>query len=283
MKITVIGGDERTVRLIDLLIKDKHKVKTFGFNKLDINTNESLRESIKESEVIIGPLPCSKDNICLNTPFNSEEITIEELFENIKKDQIFIAGYITEEILSRTNFYNISTVDLLAREELAILNAISTAEGGVQLAMEETDRTIHGSNIMILGFGRVGKLLAKMLKGLDANVFVEARNHADLAWIKSYGYQSVHLDQIEDYLPKMDLIFNTIPSLILGEEMLEMLRKESLIIDLASKPGGVDFEKAKQIGIKTIWALGLPGKVAPQTSAEIMKESIYNIVSELGV
>lgn len=286
MKITVIGGDERSVRLIDLLIKDEHNIRIFGFDKLEmnsLNTSGNLVTAIKESEIIIGPLPCSKDNKVLNTPFNSEDIIIEEVFKTMTKKQIFIAGQITEEISKAADIYNILTMDLLDREELAVLNAIPTAEGGIQLAMEEMDITIHGSNIMILGFGRIGKLLAKMLKGIGANVFVEARNYADLAWVKSYGYKSVHLNEIQGYLPGMDLIFNTIPSMILTEQMLKRLGKESIIIDLASKPGGVDIENARKVGIKTIWALGLPGKMAPQTAAEVMKESIYNIIWELEV
>lgn len=286
MKITVIGGDQRSVKLIDLLLNDGHEIKIFGFDELEtnsINMSESLELAIQNSNIIIGPLPCSEDNKILNTPFNSEKIKIEDLFKAMTKNQVFIAGKITEEISNMANFYNIVNIDLLDREELAVLNAIPTAEGGIQLAMEEMEITIHGSNVMILGFGRIGKLLAKMLNGLGANVFVEARNYADLAWIKSYGFKSLHLNEIKDYLPKMDLVFNTIPSMILINENLLELKKETLVIDLASKPGGVDFENADKIGIKAIWALGLPGKVAPKTAAEIMKTSIYNIIEELGV
>lgn len=286
MKITVIGGDQRSVKLINLLLNDGHEIKIFGFDELEtnsINMSESLELAIQNSNIIIGPLPCSEDNKILNTPFNSEEIKIEDLFKVMTKNQVFIAGKITEEISNMANFYNMVNIDLLDREELAVLNAIPTAEGGIQLAMEEMEITIHGSNVMILGFGRIGKLLAKMLNGLGANVFVEARNYADLAWIKSYGFKSLHLNEIKDYLPKMDLVFNTIPSMILIKENLLELKKETLVIDLASKPGGVDFENADKIGIKAIWALGLPGKVAPKTAAEIMKTSIYNIIEELGV
>ena len=147
--------------------------------------------------------------------------------------------------------------------------------------MEETTRTIHDSNIMVMGYGRVGKILANMLKGIGANVYCEARKNVDLAWIKAYGYTPVHLNEIEKVLGKMDIIINTIPHVILDEQKLEKIDKDCLIIDLASNPGGVDRTVAKKHGLKTIWALSLPGKVAPLTSAEFIKDTIYNIFKEL--
>ena len=143
--------------------------------------------------------------------------------------------------------------------------------------------TLHDCKALILGFGRIGKILAKMLQGLGVKVFVEARKYSDIAWIKSYGYKPVYINELGDYLGKMDVIFNTIPHIVLDANMLGKLKNDCLIIDLASKPGGVDFERAKGMGIKVIWALSLPGKVAPITAAKFIKETIYNILEELGV
>jgi dipicolinate synthase subunit A len=166
---------------------------------------------------------------------------------------------------------------------MAILNAIPTAEGAIQIAMEELPITLHNSNVLILGYGRIGKILAKMLHGIGANVYVEARKYADIAWIKSYCYKPVMLNEISQIIGDMNLVVNTIPSLILNCELLNKLNKDCLVIDLASKPGGVDFDKAKEFGIKAIWALSLPGKVAPVTAAEFIKNTVYNIIEELGV
>lgn len=285
MRISVLGGDDRSIKLANLLQKDGHNIKLFGFDKLENNIfkiSENLDLAIEKSDIVIGPLPCSNDNILLNTPLYSQQIRIEEIFSNMNKDQIFIGGKISKEISDMAKNYDIHIMDLFKREEIAVLNAIPTAEGAIQVAMEETETTIHGANIMILGFGRIGKILAKMLQGIGANVYVEARSYSDLAGIQSYGYNPIHLTEIELYLQEMDLVFNTIPSMILDEEMLLKLKKECLVVDLASIPGGVDFEKAKELGINTIWALGLPGKVAPMTAAKIMKDTIYNIIEELG-
>jgi dipicolinate synthase subunit A len=201
----------------------------------------------------------------------------------MSKNQVFIAGRISEKITHLAEIYNVYSIDILEREEMAVLNAIPTAEGAIQIAMEETPITLHNSNIMILGFGRIGKILAKMLDGIGANVFVEARKYSDIAWIRSLSYKPVYINELSDYLSKMDIIFNTIPSTILNLDLLKIINKDSLIIDLASKPGGVDFEKAKELGLKVIWALSLPGKVAPITAARFMKDTIYNIIEELGV
>lgn len=284
MKITLLGGDKRSIQLANLFLEDGHDLKIFGFDNIGLTlvTSENLAISIEGSDVVIGPLPSSNDDKLLNTPLYNGEITIDEVFNAMTKKQIFIAGKVTKEILRIANKYDILTKDLLDREELAVLNAIPTAEGGVQVAMEEMDTTIHDSNVLVLGFGRIGKILSKIIHGMGANTFVEARRHEDLAWIKSYGYNPVHLNELKSNLSNMDLIFNTIPSMILTEENLLMLKKDCLVVDLASKPGGVNFEKAKELGIKTVWALGLPGKVAPSTAAKIMKDTIYNIIQELG-
>ncbi|MDF2987058.1 MAG: phosphoglycerate dehydrogenase-like oxidoreductase [Eubacterium sp.] len=149
--------------------------------------------------------------------------------------------------------------------------------------MEEMPITLHNSNALILGYGRIGKALAKMLQGIGANVFVEARKYADIAWIKAYGYKPVSLTELSQTVKDMNVIFNTIPSIVLNHEILKILNQECLIIDLASKPGGVDFDKAKELSLRAIWALSLPGKVAPVTAAEFIKDTVFNIIEELGV
>ncbi|MGJ0845131.1 dipicolinate synthase subunit DpsA [Tissierella praeacuta] len=285
MRISVLGGDERSVKLANLLQEDGNHIDLFGFDNLKVDglkISENLDLAIEKSNIVIGPLPCSKDNILLNTPLYSKEIKIEEIFNKMNSNQVFIGGKISNEISNIAKHYNIDTVDFLKREEMAVLNAIPTAEGAIQVAMEKMEITIHGSNIMILGFGRIGKILAKMLQGIGANVYIEARNYSDLAWVSTYGYNPIHLSEMKDYLQEMNVVFNTIPSMILNEEMLLKLNKECLVVDLASIPGGVDFKRAEELGINTVWALGLPGKVAPMTAARIMKDTIYNIIGELG-
>jgi dipicolinate synthase subunit A len=287
MKYTVIGGDLRNVKLAEAIACDGNQVNLFGFENAGFESTldevGDLDAAIDDSQIVIGPLPCTNDNEILNTPFHRDKIYINEVFRKMKKNQLFIAGRISDRIMQMTKAYNVYTIDILEREEMAVLNCIPTAEGAIQIAMEELPVTLNGSRILILGYGRLGKVLARMLSGIGAEVWAEARKYSDLAWMKANGINSVYINDLNDYLCKMDVIYNTIPSRILDGERLEKLSRECLVIDLASKPGGVDFERAKALGIKVIWALSLPGKVAPVTAANYMKQTIYNIIEELGV
>ncbi|MBZ4646377.1 MAG: dipicolinate synthase subunit [Petroclostridium sp.] len=283
----IIGGDLRQIKMANGLAKDGYGVKIFGFSDIefhkDIIQANNIQEAVSGVDVIVAPLPCSLDNETVNAPFYNERIYFNDLFKQMLRNQLFVGGKISEKINNLAKVYNIYVIDYFEREELTVLNAIPTAEGAIQIAMEELPITLHNSNCLVLGFGRIGKILSKMLVGIGANVTVEARKYEDLAWIKSYGYTGVHLNKLGEIIGNYDVIFNTIPSVILNTEILSKIKKDCLVIDLASKPGGVDFDMARDMGIKTIWALSLPGKVAPDTAGDIIKDTIFNIIDELGV
>ena len=130
------------------------------------------------------------------------------------------------------------------------------------------------------GYGRIGKVLSEMLKGLGANVTVSARKPADLAWIQLNGYQAVQTSQLADLPGNFDFVFNTIPSFIFTRKVLSKHHKDTLFIELASTPGGFDKEAVSKLGLKLIPALSLPGKVAPRAAGNIIKDTIYNIMEE---
>jgi dipicolinate synthase subunit A len=288
-KVSVIGGDLRIVNLIELLAKDDFLVYTYGLeNSEDLIESQNVRkctsisELVNSSEIIIGPVPMTNDSENLSAPFSEEKISIEELINTMaNKNKTFLAGQLSEKIINNLQEKNVKYIDLLKREELVVLNTIATAEGAIQITMENTQKTIHGSNVLIMGFGRVGKVLAKMLDGIGAKVSCEARKNSDIAWIKAYGYNPIHLSELESELGNYDIIINTIPFQILDENRLKCIKKECTIIDLSSNPGGVDRRAARELGLKLIWALSLPGKVAPMTSAEFIKETLYHILKEL--
>ena len=181
----------------------------------------------------------------------------------------------------QANDLQVKVVDIMKREELSVLNAISTAEGAIKIAIEETPKNLHGSNILVLGFGRIGKVLSHMLNGLGAKVSCEARKNSDLAWIKAYGYDAIPLSELNENLYKFDIIINTIPYIVLDKEALENVKEDALVIDLASNPGGVDRKAIKEKQIKFVWALSLPGKISPITSAEFIKETLFNVVKDM--
>lgn len=285
LKYTILGGDKRSLELGKLLIKDGNDVCIYGFDRLEQYKYESVRlnEAIEYADVIVGPLPFSTDNINVNAPFSNEVIPIDKVFNLMSEKQLIVGGKFNIEHEEKLKNMNLKLADYFKREEMQVLNAIPTAEGAIQIAMEETPITIHNSNVIVLGYGRIGKVLSKMLYGIGANVHVEARKYSDLAWIKNYGYIPIHQKKLKTYLPRMNIVFNTIPQMILNMELLKSIDSNCIIIDLASKPGGVDLEAAKELEIKAISALGLPGKVAPVTAAMVIKNTIYNIIEEVDV
>lgn len=161
-------------------------------------------------------------------------------------------------------------------------NAVPTAEGALYLAMESTDHTLHGSRCLIIGYGRIGRLLADRLLSLGAEVTVSARKYGDLAWIQAWGCQSIQTGALTGQLDRFDLIFNTAPALILDGARLRETREDCVIIDLASAPGGVDRKAAQRLDRQVICAPGLPGKVAPRTAAAAIRDSVYHILEERG-
>lgn len=257
VKMCVLGTDERSKYI----------------RKMYINELGSLN-SFDNADIIIGPTPFSKDDVKVN----GESLECNELINHMAgSNKILYAGAISKNMKTKFKKKNIKFYDILEEDGVAILNSIPTSEGAIDIAMNMTDFTIHGSNVLVLGYGNIGKILSKMLYGIGANVYCEARNKKDLAFIKAMGYNSISLDKLDSYLGDMDIIFNTIPAMILDEKRLKCLKKESVIIDLASSPGGVDFSKAKEFKINTTWALALPTKVAPRTAAVYLK----NVIDEL--
>ena len=280
--ISIVGGDLRIVYLAKMLANEKYKIKIFGIDKEELFRNNikicnSIEETVKDNKYVISSIPFSKDGLYLNTPFSESKITVKDFFKIIS-NKTLIAGSFKDNIIDLAEKNNIEIIDLMENEKIAINNTISTAEGTIKIAIEETDKTIFNSNILILGFGKVGKIVAERFYGLKGNIFCEARREEDIAWIKAYGYNAIKLEDIDEKLNKFDIIINTIPAKVVNEERLKIINRECLIIDLASNPGGVDYMAAEKYGIKTIHALGIPGKIAPYTSATYLKESIIKLL-----
>ena len=287
MKFAIIGGDLRIVKLAEMLAKEENEVYVYGVEKAidlkdfkNIKQCDTIKKAIQDVEIVIGPIPFSSNGNTINMPFSGNEVTIREMM-HVLNAKVLIAGGITPDVYGMANDEYIEIIDIMKREELAVLNTIATAEGTIQLAIENTNKILHGSEVLILGFGRIGKVLARKLAGLSAKVTCAARKDEDLAWIQAYGHKATNINTIGSNLNKFDIIINTVPHIILTEERLKQVKKDCLLIDLASNPGGIDKKTVKDQNLKFVWALSLPGKVAPTTSAEFIKDTIYNIVKEI--
>ena len=284
--ILVLGGDKRNINLANLLCEEGYNVSVFAFDDYTLfspkaEIRKSLYDALENSEVIITGLPSTTDDITLNTPLYSEKIYFYSLFDMMKKNKIFLGAKLDSKLLHMADVYDVRAVDYFEREELMVLNAIPTVEGALEIAMRETDFTIHSSNCLVLGFGRIGKLLARHLRSMGANVYVEARKKSDLSWIKALGYKGVNIKNVDYGIGHYDIIFNTVPHKILKNQSYEKIKNGCVLVELASSPGGFDIDKSRIYGLKLINGGGLPGKCAPASAAVYIKDTIVNILNEL--
>ncbi len=283
-RLLFLGGDNRQLRAANRIAENGVQVTALGLSESSAG-NVSRIEDINDRDIdytaVVLPLPYSTDGVNVNAPELKKKIAVSEVIQKLPRDCCILAGKSDAALRKLAEGKNITLVDYFDREELQILNAIPTAEGAIQIAMQETPFTLHSSKCLIIGNGRIGKILAKMLQGIGASVTVASRKRKDMAQVVSYGYKSLEFGALYDNVGNFDVIFNTAPSLVLDADMLVKTRRDAVVIDLASKPGGVDFETARKMGIKVIWALSLPGKVAPHTAGDIIGKTILNILNEL--
>lgn len=287
MKYGILGGDFRNVELVKLLAKEKNIVYTYGLEK-EIQKLESdniiICDDIKElqdTDIVITSIPLSKDNININMPLNiyGKESKIDEALK-VMNNRLIFTGSVSSEILRKFKLYNIEILDIMKNEEFAVLNAIPTAEETIRIIIDNTKKVLHNANCLIMGYGRIGKVLAKKLNALSVKVECLVSDNIEKIWCRVEGYNYIEFENIKnksDLLKKYDIIINTIPKIILTDELKE-IRKDTLIIDLASKPYGIDRSIVKQENLNFIEALGLPGKSAPITVAENMYELIKNTI-----
>ena len=167
-----------------------------------------------------------------------------------------------------------------AREELLAANAVATAEGAIGVLLGETERTLWRSRVLVTGWGHVARALAPRLAALGAEVCVCARSPGARAWIAAEGLEALGLPELQDALPGCGIVINTVPAPMLTAARVAGMKPDALILDLASAPGGTDFEAARAFGIRALTAPGLPGKWSPQTAAEAVRDAVYNILED---
>ncbi len=209
-----------------------------------------------------------------------KSISCAELSGQLNKNALVVGGRLNTEIVEYFSSLGHDVIDYFVREELVVRNCIPTAEGALLIAMQELAVTIQGTRTLVIGFGRVAKASAKAFSALGSSVSVAARRLSQLAQAENENYEAFYLGSLKEKADKFDVVINTVPALILTKDILERLQKDCLVIDLASKPGGTDFEAARQLNVRAVHALALPGKTAPKTSGEIIADAIKNIYYE---
>lgn len=279
----IVGGDDRLVELARIYERKGYEVSTYGMDMVEIENvtnHRSLDDALMNSGIVVCPVPFAKDVTKVNTRYSQADIEIEELFQKLRKDHILLLGAINNYSKELAKKYDTNYIDYFNDEGYQILNTIPTAEGAIAMIINGTGETLFGSKVLVLGYGRIGKLLSGYLKGLGAEVYVEARSASDLAWINARGMTAVALGELPFYAGKMNIIVNTVPALLLDCRLLELLKPEVFILDLASNPGGTDFACAAEKGIKAVHALGIPGKVACKSAAVYIYDTINKCLKE---
>ena len=276
-----VGGDARQTYTAGTLA-GYGKVYAYG---IDIEKNSAIRtenlDSMEEkADVLVLPM-MKKDGLKIECS-DGKNVCCTELVPHLKKGALVLGGRMGIKLIEFFSALGYDVADYFNREELVIRNCIPTAEGTLQIAMQETGKVIFNMPVLVTGYGRVAKAVAKLFRAVGAKVSVSARRLSALAEAENDGMNVFSLEEMYGHIPAFSVIVNTVPSMIFDEGMLEAVSKNTVIIDLASKPGGVDFSSAEKLNRRVIHALALPAKSAPVTSGEIIARTVINIILERG-
>ncbi|WP_139488930.1 dipicolinate synthase subunit DpsA [Brevibacillus dissolubilis] len=283
--VAFVGGDARQLEVIKKCIQLDATVTLFGFDNLESSFTGATKkpltcEALKDVNALILPIVGTDDRGFVESIFCSKPIQLEEEhFASLRKGCVVYTGIAKPYLKSMLTNQRVPFVELLERDDVAIYNSIPTVEGALMMAIQNTDITIHGSECMVLGLGRVGMSMARALHALGARVRVGARSPEHIARIHEMGLTAFHLQDLKQNVSNVDMIFNTIPHLVITAEIIAQMPQSTLIIDLASKPGGTDFRYAERRGMKALLAPGLPGIVAPKTAGQIIANTLSRLLA----
>ena len=276
--ILIAGGDTRQLYCAARLA-DEYSVGILGFDDDYIPEELSLPAPDTDCEgccrCAVLPVPALDDMGNISAPCFSGTVRAKAVEKLLAPDGIVRAGKVDARL--KAAFPRHEVCDYLLREELSLRNAVPTAEGAVQLALEELPVTLSGLPVLIAGLGRIGTALAGILRGFGAEVTAAVYDPRGAAKARLHGIRSVPTRRMGG---NYGLVFNTVPKLIFDRDVLSRFDRKTLFIDLASKPGGIDMDAAAELGLKTVWALWLPGKTAPITAGEIVAETVSSILAE---
>lgn len=279
--IAILGGDRRTAYMAQLFANEGCRTICYGTSDLqgDLKNSpppvaSSLKEALDTAGTIVCGIPFEKSGFLYCE--DRMRIPISELQRCLHKRQILFAGMIPDAFRQHCEERNISCHDFMKDEPLTLFNAVATAEGAILEALSHKETLLHQSNCLVLGFGRCGSLIAERLKGLNAGVTITAQRPAALALAQTKGFSTFPLASLASEISKYDYIFNTIPACYLGAESLPNVRRDCLIIDVASARLGVDYQKAEELSLHCLFCPGLPGKYAAESCAQRMVKYVLN-------
>lgn len=286
VQVLLLGGDARQLEVIKRLLELDASVTICGFDGLHSSLDGAVHASYDEglfevADALLLPAVGTDDQGVIETVFSDRKLHLtDRQLSRLPKHSTVYAGMAKPYLRQLCKQHKLKLVELFDRDDVAIYNSIPTAEGALMMAIQHTDITIHGSTSMVLGFGRTGFTMARTLQGLGARVKVGVRRSEHYARASEMGFEPFYTSDLLQQAGNIDLLFNTIPTMIVTAQIIANLPSRAVIIDLASKPGGTDFRFAEKRGIKALLAPGLPGIVAPKTAGRIIAECLGQLIAE---
>ncbi len=283
MRFAVVGGDRRSALLAGLLLREGHRVRSFALERAElpaeIPKDSALQACVYGADAVLLPVPAERGPL-LNAPLASQPLPLGELWAALWPGQLVLGGGFSAESGAQALHGKFGLTDLLRRPDFVTGNAALTAEAAAGLLIRESERALRSSRILLLGYGRIGKLLAHTLTSLGAAVTVAARKETDRALAAALGCAALPFEALEGAVGEADAIVNTVPARVLSDAALCCVPSAAPLLELASAPGGFDRTLARNIGLRVIAAPGLPGRYKALAAAELMKAELEAVLTE---
>ena len=282
LKFAVIGGDARAGWLAALLGGDGHTVRCYALEKAALRQRivqcSSVEACAYGADWVIVGIPAEKGGV-LNTPLSVQKLGAEELITALWPGQTICGGKFGQSTSLSAVRAGLSVCDLMGRRDFTVGNAALTAEGAIGLLIRESPRSLWKGRALVTGWGRIARQLAPRLRVLGCETWVAARKAGDRAEAEGYGLRACSFGALPDKAGELDFLINTVPAQLISREVLEHLRPDAVLMELAS---GESFDRAlaEELGLRTVYAPGLPGKSAPCAAACLMRDTIYTVIRE---
>jgi dipicolinate synthase subunit A len=286
LRIAVVAGDEREQEIARLAAAEGAQVRAFGFpwppdGIEGVTRVASVAEALQDAHYGLFPIPGIAADGSLFAPGHPEPIVpAAAALGGMAAGAAIILGVADEQLRSAARPHGIVFEEYEHDKELMMLRAPAIVEGALRTAVEHTDVTIHAADVVVVGFGSIGGLLARTLRSLGANVTVAARNPLQRAEAYAVGASPLPLADLAGQAHRFQMVFSAVPAAVVGREILERLPARSLVMDLAAPPGGVDLDLAQSLGHRAVWARGL-GRRAPVTVGRSQWAGIRRRIDEL--
>lgn len=289
VRITLLGGDQRQIYAAERLAQH-YEVRLWGLEKGDRVFSASIfsdwEEAIADANAVILPLPVSSDGVRVFMPMGGSltPLRLDVLLPHLD-GKLLLGGRMDTSLRQRADRAGVSWIDYFESELLQLRNAVPTAEGAIAIAMAELPVTLDGCEVGVIGYGRIGSILAEKLTALGAHVTVYARRIEQRVLAEMHHQRAMPLYEkdgsctLSRISKACRVIWNTVPSRILTRSVMEGMHRDCLLIDLASPPGGIELAAAAELGIRAVWGSALPGRCTPESAGWILGETLEEILS----